>query len=164
MKQSAGSLHRRANDLHSSESSPVLIRLVPVNPRGLERVGLCAGRTGPQGIQPSPVNGSLGRTHRCRPVQAPVAFGTQPAAKVVTGKTKEREREMANTPNKRPSHAAYMVEGEGDNATWTEIGALWAHEDGQGFNLSLKALPVSGRIVIRQRKAKDTQAKESAGR
>ncbi len=71
---------------------------------------------------------------------------------------------MANTPNKRPSHAAYMVEGEGDNATWTEIGALWAHEDGQGFNLSLKALPVSGRIVIRQRKAKDTGSKESAGR
>ncbi len=60
---------------------------------------------------------------------------------------------MANTPDKRRSHAAYMVEGEGDNATWTEIETLWAHEDGQGFNL--KALPVSGRIVIRQRKAMD---------
>ena len=71
---------------------------------------------------------------------------------------------MANTPNKRPTHAAYMVDSEGDNAIWTEIGALWAHEDSQGFNLNLKAYPVSGRIVIRQRKAKDTSPKESAGR
>ena len=70
---------------------------------------------------------------------------------------------MTTTQNKRPTHSAYMVEGEGENAIWTEIGALWAHEDGQGFNLSLKAIPVSGRLVIRKRKAKETTTKESAG-
>ncbi len=64
--------------------------------------------------------------------------------------------------NRRPSHTAYMVDGEGDKATWTEIGALWAHEDGKGFNVSLKAIPVSGRIVIRERKVK-TNVDESAG-
>lgn len=64
---------------------------------------------------------------------------------------------MTNKITKRPTHTAFMVEGEGKEATWTEIGALWAHEDGQGFNLSLKALPLSGRIVIRQRKAQDTK-------
>ncbi|MCZ8259317.1 MAG: hypothetical protein O9333_04230 [Beijerinckiaceae bacterium] len=58
----------------------------------------------------------------------------------------------------RPSHSAYLVEGEGENAIWTEIGALWAHEDGKGFNLSLKAIPVDGRIVIRARKPKAEQA------
>lgn len=60
----------------------------------------------------------------------------------------------------RPTHIAYMVEGEGDKALWTEIGALWAHEDGQGFNLTLKALPVNGRLVIRKRKAKDSTTSE----
>ena len=69
---------------------------------------------------------------------------------------------MTTTPNKRPTHSAYMVEGEGKEALWTEIGALWAHEDGQGFNLTLKALPLTGRLVIRQRKAKDASS-EGAG-
>ncbi len=69
---------------------------------------------------------------------------------------------MTKTTSKRPSHTAFLVEGEGDNATWTELGAIWGHEDGKGFNLSLKAIPVSGRLVIRERKAK-TDAKESAG-
>jgi hypothetical protein len=63
----------------------------------------------------------------------------------------------------RPSHSVYMVDGEGDNAVWTEIGALWSHDDRKGFNLNLKALPVSGRLVIRERKAK-TDAGAEAGR
>ncbi len=69
---------------------------------------------------------------------------------------------MTTNQNKRPTHSPTWWR-RGENAIWTEIGALWAHEDGQGFNLSLKAIPVSGRIVIRQRKAKDTGSKESAG-
>lgn len=63
---------------------------------------------------------------------------------------------MTDKTTKRPTHTAFMVDGEGKDANWTEIGALWTHEDDQGFNLALKALPVSGRIVIRQRKSKDT--------
>jgi hypothetical protein len=62
----------------------------------------------------------------------------------------------ANQPN-RPSHHLYVVQGEGDSAIWTEIGALWAHNDGQGFNLDLRALPLTGekvRTVIRARKEK----------
>lgn len=55
------------------------------------------------------------------------------------------------TSGKRPSHTAYAVDGEGDKAIWTEIGALWSHEDGKGFNLSLRAFPTNGRLVIRQR-------------
>lgn len=58
---------------------------------------------------------------------------------------------MTTTSN-RPSHVVSIVDGEGDNATWTEIGALWPHKDGRGFNLSLKAVPLTGRLVIRTRK------------
>jgi hypothetical protein len=61
---------------------------------------------------------------------------------------------MTKTTN-RPSHTAYIVDGEGEKAVWTEIGALWAHEDGKGFNLNLKALPFNGKLVIRQRKERD---------
>ncbi len=60
---------------------------------------------------------------------------------------------MKTNSNKRPTHSVYMVEGEGEAAIWTEIGALWPHEDGKGFNLNVKAIPLGGRLVIRQRKA-----------
>jgi len=65
----------------------------------------------------------------------------------------------------RPSHTLYMVEGEKDDAVWTEIGALWAHQKGNGFNLSLKALPMArdARLVILPRKAKE-QTDQEAGR
>ena len=53
----------------------------------------------------------------------------------------------------KPTHVAYVVEGEGDAAFWTRIGAAWVHEDGEGFNISLNALPVSGRLVVRKAKA-----------
>lgn len=72
---------------------------------------------------------------------------------------------MTNSQPNRPSHALFMVEGEKENAVWTEIGALWKHSKGDGFNLSLKAVPFSSdaRLVILPRKAKtvsDTPAAE----
>jgi hypothetical protein len=49
-----------------------------------------------------------------------------------------------------PTHKAFAVEGEGDDAFWTRIGSAWPHKDGKGFNLNLSALPVNGRIVLRE--------------
>lgn len=65
------------------------------------------------------------------------------------------------TPNKRPSHSVFLVEGEGETAFWTKIGSAWPHEDGEGFNISLSAIPLNGRIVIRKRQERE---KEGAGR
>lgn len=48
-----------------------------------------------------------------------------------------------------PTHGVFVVEGGSTDAFWTRIGAAWAHRDGQGFNLRLSALPVSGRVVVR---------------
>ncbi|MCQ0990539.1 hypothetical protein [Jiella marina] len=53
-----------------------------------------------------------------------------------------------------PSHSVYVVEGEGDRAFWTKIGSAWRHDDDDGFNLKLTALPIDGRLVIRKAKAK----------
>lgn len=65
--------------------------------------------------------------------------------------------------NNRPSHSVYMVDGDGEKAMWTEIGALWAHDDGKGFNLNLRAVPLEGRLVIRERKPKGQAATGEAG-
>ncbi|ANY85483.1 hypothetical protein BB934_45525 (plasmid) [Microvirga ossetica] len=54
-----------------------------------------------------------------------------------------------------PSHEMFVVEGEGEKAMWHKVGALWAHNDGEGFNLTIPAgITVSGRLVIRTRKEK----------
>lgn len=53
---------------------------------------------------------------------------------------------------KRPTHEVFVVTGEGDSAFWTKLGAAWPHDDAKGFNVELVALPVSGRLVIRERK------------
>lgn len=59
------------------------------------------------------------------------------------------------TSKNRPSHAVYVVEGEGESSYWTKIGSAWAHEDGEGFNLALVAIPLTGRLVIRKRQPKE---------
>jgi hypothetical protein len=54
-----------------------------------------------------------------------------------------------------PSHGVYVVEGEGDDAYWTRVGAAWLHRDGQGFNVALSAVPLTGRLVLRVRKDRE---------
>ncbi|MBS0533100.1 MAG: hypothetical protein JSR72_03495 [Proteobacteria bacterium] len=63
------------------------------------------------------------------------------------------------TKTNRPSHSVYVVEGEGESAYWTKVGAAWRHEDGKGFNISLTCLPLNGRIVIREPKADTEQGR-----
>jgi hypothetical protein len=67
---------------------------------------------------------------------------------------------MPREKSAQPTHAAYVVEGDGEGAFWTKIGAAWPHDDGDGFNIVLTAFPVSGRLVLRKPKpagGKDTQ-------
>jgi len=56
----------------------------------------------------------------------------------------------ANT--KSPTHAVYVVEERSDDQDpfWTRIGAAWPNKDGKGYNLQLRALPIGGRIVMRE--------------
>lgn len=57
-----------------------------------------------------------------------------------------------NQKNQTP-HAVYVVEGEGDSAFWTKIGASWPHQDGKGFNIQLSCISLIGRLVVREPKA-----------
>ena len=55
----------------------------------------------------------------------------------------------------KPSHKVFVVEDretedEGNDAFWTRIGSAWPHKDGKGLNLVLSALPINGRLVLRE--------------
>lgn len=53
-------------------------------------------------------------------------------------------------PGRKPSHRLFRVVGDGNNASWTPIGAAWVHKDGNGFSITCDAVPLQGRIVLRR--------------
>lgn len=62
----------------------------------------------------------------------------------------------------KPSHKAYVVidpkEGSERKARWLEVGAVWPHKHGEGFDLTIpEGLAVSGRIVCVVPKAEGEQ-------
>lgn len=61
---------------------------------------------------------------------------------------------MKANQKQKPTHIAYAVTGEGENAFWNRIGGVWPHEDGEGFFIKLAANPVNGELVIRTAKEK----------
>ena len=66
---------------------------------------------------------------------------------------------------KRPTHALWHVEGEGEKARWTRIGAAWIHKDLKGANLKFDLFPTSnaGRVVVREMSEKDDANNSSNG-
>ena len=59
--------------------------------------------------------------------------------------------------NSKPTHTAYVVidakEDSDKKAQWIEVGAVWSHSDGSGFDLVIPlGINLSGRIVCRKRK------------
>lgn len=57
----------------------------------------------------------------------------------------------ASTPSNKPTHRVYAVTKRGEKSYWADIGAVWAHRDGKGFNVKLNMLPLGdAEIVIRE--------------
>jgi hypothetical protein len=67
----------------------------------------------------------------------------------------ESQRKELNVPaNQQPTYTAYTVSRrEGKDDFWIAIGAAFMHQDGDGFNIVLQALPIDGKIVLRLPKA-----------
>jgi hypothetical protein len=58
----------------------------------------------------------------------------------------------------RPSYRAYtVIKREGQDDFWLPIGAAFPHQDGDGYNIVLQALPIDGRVVLRVPKDDDAQ-------
>jgi hypothetical protein len=47
-----------------------------------------------------------------------------------------------------------------EKANWTRVGVAFPHKDGNGLNVELRAIPVSGKLVIRRH---DARVKSPAG-
>jgi hypothetical protein len=61
--------------------------------------------------------------------------------------------------HRKPTHRLYRVLGDGAGAIWTPIGAAWPNKDGQGFNISCDAVPLTGRLVMRAITARTEEAR-----
>ncbi len=60
----------------------------------------------------------------------------------------------------KPTHTAYIVtepkEGTDRKAIWHEVGAVWPHKTGEGFDIVIPpGLSVTGRLVCTKRKASE---------
>ncbi len=58
------------------------------------------------------------------------------------------------TTNSKPTHRAHIVRKYTDRdgkerSQWIDIGSVWPHKDGKGFDVTLLAFPIDGRLVIR---------------
>lgn len=81
------------------------------------------------------------------------------------GRGRNNQRKTTTmTQTKQPALVAYSVEDarKGRKAYWTKIGRLFAHDDAKGFDLVLNALPINGRIVIRQEQPRDDAEADQA--
>ena len=67
-----------------------------------------------------------------------------------------------DTSSRKPALRLYsVIEGQrGKKSRWIPVGALFPHEDGEGFNVQLDAIPVGfdGRLVARQPKPEEERA------
>ncbi len=63
--------------------------------------------------------------------------------------------------NQQPNYTAYtVVKRDGKDDFWIAIGAALQHQDGDGFNVVLQALPINGKIVLRPPKAQTDEPQE----
>lgn len=52
---------------------------------------------------------------------------------------------------KQPTHRAYsVIRREGQDDFWLNLGLVFTHKDGGGFNIMLQAFPLDGKIVCRE--------------
>ena len=61
--------------------------------------------------------------------------------------------------SRQPTHRAYsVIRREGQDDFWLNLGLVFGHKDGKGFNIMLQAFPLDGKIVCRE-----ITAEEEAG-
>ena len=53
--------------------------------------------------------------------------------------------------SRQPTHRAYsVIRREGQDDFWLNLGLVFDHKDGKGFNIMLQAFPLDGKIVCRE--------------
>ena len=66
---------------------------------------------------------------------------------------------MADKEPHKETHRAYsVIKREGRDDYWLDLGLVFPHKDGRGFNILLQAFPLDGKIVCREITAEDEEA------
>ena len=61
----------------------------------------------------------------------------------------------------QPTHRAYtVIKREGKEDYWLNLGIVFKHKDGEGFNILLQALPADAKIVLRTYKEREEEQQE----
>ena len=72
---------------------------------------------------------------------------------------------MADRQPAAPTHRAYsVIRREGQDDYWLNIGLVFPHKDGTGFNLILQAFPLDGKIVCREISEEDAAEPDAPAR
>ena len=65
----------------------------------------------------------------------------------------------------KPAYRAYtVIKREGKDDYWLNLGVAFPHDDGEGFNLLLQALPIDGKIVLRTYKEEEAEETKPKGK
>jgi hypothetical protein len=65
----------------------------------------------------------------------------------------------------KPAYRAYtVIKRENKDDYWLNLGVAFPHEDGEGFNLLLQALPLDGKIVLRTYKEDEEEEQKPKGK
>lgn len=68
-----------------------------------------------------------------------------------------------NTNTNRPTHLVYVVTGDGEEASWSQVAAAWQHKDSDGMSIFIPpGVTVTGKLVIRAIKAEASEPKKKA--
>jgi hypothetical protein len=63
----------------------------------------------------------------------------------------------------RPTHRVIAMTKNRKKKFWRPIGALWAHADGKGFNLTFGYLPLNGAQTVVREISDEPQAADTEG-
>jgi hypothetical protein len=119
---------------------------------GPPRVGARHPTVSPQGWRGPSAGPSIA------PPLIPAAPNSSPSGR--DGRSRKNQREpnlmKRNEQNRLVPLQVFVVdEIEGDKPFWTCVGSAWPHQDGKGFSIDLVAMPLNGRLVVREPKAQE---------
>ena len=65
----------------------------------------------------------------------------------------------------KPTHRAdTVIKRDGKEDYWLNIGVCFSHDDAEGYNLLLQALPIDGKIVLRTYKEDEEEEPKGKGK
>lgn len=65
--------------------------------------------------------------------------------------------DQSSPSTRKPTHWVYVVTGTGKSAFWRRIGTAWPNQDGKGYSLNCDAMPLTGRMVMREITEKEAE-------